>query len=209
MHDIVLTRDIAAGEFFIYTAPRPTDRVLIVGNIAAGADVTITAAQCELRGSVAANCRVTFEAPQAAGTKASFNVLSGPCEGLIIDGAVGDNVVLAANTGIRVRGAIGPRLLADAGGDFRANMLGDFAQVRAGRDIAVTGIGAKSRLRAGGRAGVTYVGAGARVSARQIVAPKASALPYNDPQASHDICIGARATNIYNGRGTARLRRMS
>ena len=206
MPEIVLTRDIAPGEFFTYTAPRPTDRVRIVGNVGEGADVTVTAAEFELMGSVAANSRVTFELPKAGGMAAGFNALAGPRDGLIIDGAVGENVVLASASGIRVRKDIGAALLASAAGDFRAVNIGDKAKVTAGRDVVLTGLGASSQLKARARAQITFVGAGSTINARQIIGARATSLPYLCPLKSRDVRTGSQMTSFYNGQGIARLK---
>ena len=207
MPEIVLTRDIEAGEFFTYAAPRAGDRILIIGNIGAGADVTVTGGEFELRGSVGANSRVTFIDPATKGKKGAFNATSAPRDGLIIDGAVGENVVLASDTGIRVRGDIAGRLLADAAGDFRAKNVGDHANIRAGRDVAMTGVGAASQVRAGARAEIIFVGASSRVQARQIIGGNPTQLPYRCPRNSHDVRVGARATVFYNGSQLARLKK--
>lgn len=207
MADITLTRDIAAGEFFTYTAPRPTDRVRIVGNIGEGADVSVTAAEFELMGNVAANSRVTFELPKAGGVAAGFNALAGPRDGLIIDGSVGDNVVLASASGIRVRKDIGNALLAIAGGDFRAVNIGNAAKVSAGRDAVLTAIGAQSQLQARARVDVTFVGSSTTITARQIMGARATSLPYICLRNSNrDVLTGAKMTSFYNGKGIARLK---
>lgn len=206
MPEIVLTRDIAAGEFFTYTAPRATDRVRIIGNIGAGADVTVTAAEFELVGNVGANSRVTFELPKAKGMASTFNALAGPRDGLIIDGSVADNVVMASDSGIRVRGKIGATVLALAAGDIRASWIGDQAQLQAGRDLAITGVGAQAKLQAGARATLTYLGQGSAIKARAISGARATTLPYRCPHNSRDMLVGARTTHIYNGKGIARLK---
>ncbi len=206
MPDIVLTRDIAPGEFFTYTAPRPTDRVRIIGNIGEGADVTITAAECELMGNVADNCRVTFELPKAGGAAAAFNALAGPRDGLIIDGTVGENVVLASQSGLRVRKNSGTALLAIAAGDVRLAHVGARAKISAGRDAVLTGVGAASRVQAGARLNITFVGEKSTLKARQIIGAKATSLPYICPQQSRDVRMGAKTTHFYNGQGIARLK---
>lgn len=206
MADIVLTRDIAPGEFFTYRAPRPTDRVRIVGNIGAGADVTVTAAEFELMGTVAANSRVTFDLPQQAGLSAGFNDTAAPRDGLIIDGSVGDNVVLASHSGIRVRKDIGHALLAIAAGDVRLARVGDVAKISAGRDAVLTFVGARSSVRAGARLNITFAGAQTTLKARQISGARASSLPYQCPYNSRDVRTGARMTSFYNHQGIARLK---
>ena len=206
MPDIILTRDIAPGEFFTYTAPRQTDRVRIIGNIGEGADVTVRAAEFELVGSIAANSRVTFEMPKAKGAASTFNALAAPRDGLIIDGNVADNVVLASDSGIRVRGTVASRVLAIAAGDIRGTWFGDHAQLRAGRDVAITGIGAQSKLHAGARAHITYVGAQTALAARAIIGARATTLPYKCPHNSRDVRTGARTTHFYNNQGIARLK---
>lgn len=199
----VIDRSIEKGEFFLHRGD-----CIITGSVCEGADVTVYGGTLYIKGGIENNTRVTLEPAKKLDASALFNLRANPVDGLTVDGTIGDNVVLASFSGIRLRNEAGAALLAFAGGDFRAKSLGNNARVDAKRDIALTGVGAKSQLLSGGRMDITFLGAHSTLKGREIMGADAHKLPYKCPISERDMHLGRRTTYVGNGAGIVRIKRI-